>query len=101
MKGETAASLKAVVEKIYGEGMIHVTIQRIRRSSGPPQAEFYCGDKQCHVMSSRVIVDADGLMVTGIVLDHCLVQLFNLMDENSPPLYLYRLPPGNGQLLES
>jgi len=36
----------------------------------------------------------------GIVLDHCLVQLFNLMDDNSPPLYLYRLP-GNGQLLES
>lgn len=47
------------------EGMIHVTIHRIRRSSGPPQAEFYCGDKRCHVMSSRVIVDADGLMVTG------------------------------------
>ena len=65
MKGETPASLKGVVEKIYREGMIHVTIHRIRRSSRPPQAEFYCGDKRCHVMSSPVIVDADGLMVTG------------------------------------
>lgn len=44
-------------------GMIDGTIHRIRRPSGPLQAEFYRGDKRCHFMSSQVIVDADGLIV--------------------------------------
>ena len=44
-------------------GTIDGTIHRIRRPSGPLQAEFYRGDKRCHFMSSQVIVDADGLIV--------------------------------------
>ena len=44
-------------------GMIDGTIHRIRRPSGPFQAEFYSGDKRCHFLSSQVIVDANGLIV--------------------------------------
>ena len=55
------------------EGMIDGTIHRIRRSSGPLQAEFYHGNKRCHFMSSQGIVDADGLivfLVTGYSIVH-------------------------------
>ena len=44
-------------------GMIDGTIHRIRRPSGPIQAEFYRGDKRCHFISSQIVVDADGLIV--------------------------------------
>ena len=56
-------------------GMIDGTIHRIRRPSGPLQAEFYCGDKCCHFISSQIVVDADGLIVllfTGYSINRLL-----------------------------
>ena len=47
----------------YVVGMIDVTVHRIRRPSGPRQAEFYRGDKKFHFMSSQMIVDSDGMIV--------------------------------------
>lgn len=44
-------------------GMIDGTIHKVRRPSGPRQADFYRGDKHCHFMSSQVVVDTDGLIV--------------------------------------
>ena len=44
-------------------GIIDATIHKIRRPSGPRQADFYRGDKRCHFMSSQVVIDADGLIV--------------------------------------
>ena len=55
--------------------MIEGTIHRIRRPSGPLQAEFYCGDKCCHYISSQIVVDADGLIVllfTGYSINRLL-----------------------------
>ena len=49
-------------------GMIDGTIHRVRRPSGPRQADFYRGEKRCHFMSSEVVIDAYGvivLLVTG------------------------------------
>ena len=43
--------------------MIDGTIHRIRRPSGPLQAEFYRADKPCHFMSSEVIVNADDMII--------------------------------------
>ncbi|KAK3742391.1 hypothetical protein QZH41_012024, partial [Actinostola sp. cb2023] len=43
--------------------MIDGTIHRVRRPSGPTQADFYRGDKRCHFMSTQIVVDADGLIV--------------------------------------
>ena len=56
-------------------GMIDGTIHRIRRPSGPLQAEFYRGDKRCHFISSQIVVDADGLivlLVTGYSINRLL-----------------------------
>ena len=56
-------------------GMIDGTIHRIRRPSGPLQAEFYSGDKRCHFISSQIVVDADGLivlLVTGYSINRLL-----------------------------
>lgn len=44
-------------------GMIDATAHRIRRPSGPRQADFYRGDKKYHFMSTQLIIDADGLIV--------------------------------------
>ena len=62
-------------------GMIDGTIHRIRRLSGPLQAEFYCGDKCCHYISSQIVVDADGLIVllfTGYSINRLLWKNFFL-----------------------
>ena len=44
-------------------GMIDGTIHGINRPSNAEQAEFYRGDKECHFMSTQLVVDADGLIV--------------------------------------
>ena len=41
-------------------GITDATIHKIRRPSGPRQADFYRGDKRCHFMSSQVVIDTDG-----------------------------------------
>ena len=77
-------------------GMIDGTIHRIRRPSGPIQAEFYRGDKRCHFISSQIVVDADGLivlLVTGYSISPSSTYLeqfcFCQIGDLSPPfLYL-------------
>ena len=56
-------------------GLIDGTIHQIRRPSGPLQAEFFCGDKRCHFISSQIVVDTDGLivlLVTGYSINRLL-----------------------------
>lgn len=54
------------------EGMIDGTIHRIRRPSGPLQAEFYRADKPCHVRSAEVIVDADDMIILLVSGSHLM-----------------------------
>ncbi|KXJ07896.1 putative transposase for insertion sequence element IS702 [Exaiptasia diaphana] len=44
-------------------GYIDATTHRIRRPSGPRQADFYRRDKKCHFMSTQLVLDSDGLIV--------------------------------------
>ena len=77
-------------------GMIDGAIHRIRRPSGPIQAEFYRGDKRCHFISLQIVVDADGLivlLVTGYSISPSSAYLeqfcFCQIGDLSPPfLYL-------------
>lgn len=52
--------------------MIDGTIRRIRRPSGPLQAEFYRADKPCHVRSAEVIVDADDMIIRLVSGSHLM-----------------------------
>ena len=72
-------------------GMIDGTIHRFRRPYGPLQAEFYCGDKCCHFISSQIVVDADGLIVlpfTGYSINHLLWANFFFWHGQPPLLFL-------------
>ena len=42
--------------------MTDATVHRIRRLSGPRQADFYRGDKKFHFMASQLIADSDGMI---------------------------------------